>query len=85
MMCQEESERTRSRQHAGWTINFPAFDTQVGVELRRIADWRLSVDQLKQTRVTQPVVLAIQHHYNKHRQTMRQKLIITVVIITTEL
>jgi len=79
---QHAGKHTTSWQHAGWTVNFPALNTQVAVKLWGVGDWRLSIDQLKQTGVTKLVVLTIQHHCNEHRQHW---IIIIIIIIITRL
>jgi len=54
----------RRRLGGGWTFDLPALDTKVGLELWRVGDRRLLVDELKQSRVTELVSLTIQHHCN---------------------
>jgi len=63
-----------SWKRVGWTIDFLALDTQVSVQLRRVGDQCLSVDEFKQASVTGLVSLTIQHHCNTEQHLRNTRL-----------
>jgi len=52
------------QQVGGRSLDLPALNTKVGVEHRRVVDWRLFINEFKETGLTRLVSLTIQHHYN---------------------